>query len=191
MPRILLAGAAMLFAGLIACTPIGGTTPLIDAARAGDTAAMEMLLKAGANPDQPAGVNNWTPLLHAIHKGRRESVRVLIQYGAKVNLEAGGTTPLIMAAGYGYAGIVKLLLASGADPMERDRDGYTALSAAVGGVPDHDRFTVGHCQTDTVKELLDRAPQLRLRNTLGDETAVRVAKFAGCREVVRMVRFEE
>jgi hypothetical protein len=174
---------------LSGCTPKwGDTTPVIDAARAGDVATLEKLFAGGADPNQVAGVNDWPPLMHAIHKGQKKSVRVLLKHGANVNFQtAHWSTPLIMAAGYGYSDIVAMLLDAGARPDIRDHDGYTALNAAVGGTADIDRFTVGHCQTETVRVLLDKAPRLRLEDRFTDSAAVRIAKLAGCTEVLKMV----
>jgi ankyrin repeat protein len=170
---------------------IGETTPLIEAARAGDIPHLEKLLAGGADPNQRAGVNDWTPLMHAIHKGQKDSVRVLLRHDADVNAKTGnGGTALIEAAGYGYSEIVAMLLEARAKPDVRDKDGYTALNAATGGVPDIDRLTVGHCQTETVRVLLQHAPQLRLQHTLADDMALRVAKFAGCSEIVKLVKYQ-
>jgi len=172
-------------------TRISETTPLIETARAGDIPQLEKLLAAGADPNQRAGVNGWTPLMHAIHKGQKDSVRVLLQHRADVNAKTeNGGTALIEAAGYGYVDIVAMLLDAGAKPDVRDQDGYTALNAAVGGVPDIDRLTLGHCQTETVRILLQHAPQLKLQHTFADDTALRVAKFAGCSDVVRLVKYQ-
>jgi Ankyrin repeats (3 copies) len=194
MKPTLLAAAVLACLAAAGCglSRMGESTPVIDAARAGDVQQLEKLLSAGANPNRRAGVNDWTPLMHAIHKGQLESVRVLLKHGADVNAAMdNGSTALIEAAGYGYADSVRLLLDAGAKPDVRDRDGYTALNAAIGGVPDHDRFTIGHCQTDTVRVLLERAPQLRLRDTFADNTAMRVAKFVGCSDVVQLVKYQQ
>ena len=43
-------------------------TPLIAAAREGHTADIQRMIREGADPNESAGVNNWTPLMHAIHK---------------------------------------------------------------------------------------------------------------------------
>ena len=189
MPRCLLPCLGLLALAVAGCGKWGETTPVIDAARAGNVAELERLLAAGADPNQPAGVNNWPPLMHAIHKGQTESVRVLLKHGAKVDYQtAHWSTPLIMAAGYGYADIVSILLDAGADPAWRDHDGNTALTAAVGGVSDIDRFTVGKCQTETVRVLFEHAPQLRLKDSFPDEAAMRVAKVAGCSEVMKLVQ---
>jgi hypothetical protein len=170
---------------------IGETTPVIDAARAGDIPRLEMLLAKGADPNQRAGVNDWTPLMHAIHKGQKGSVRVLLQHGADVNANTkNGGTGLIQAAGYGYAEIVAMLLEAGAKPDIRDGNGHTALNAATGGVSDIDRLTVGHCQTETVRVLLQHAPQLKLQHTFADDMALRTAKSAGCSEIVNLVKYQ-
>jgi ankyrin repeat protein len=89
---------------VISCAPPSARNmpPIIGAARSGDTGRIEQLLADGADPNVRAGVNDWTPLLHAIHKNQEESVRMLLAHRADVNARGGGgITPLIMAAGYG------------------------------------------------------------------------------------------
>src|SRR6185295_11583135 len=140
--------------------------PLARAARSGDTQTITTLLAHGADPNGQSGVNGWTPLMHAIHKHRKASVETLIARGADVNARAGkkGITALMMAAGYGYADFVQILLDKGADVRAETSDGNSALAAAVSGVPDIDKFTLGKCQTETVAVLLNKAPDLTLKN---------------------------
>src|SRR3954467_1198709 len=127
MKNLLVLLAAVVFPN--GCTGPHTTTPVIDAVRAGNTAELERLLSAGADANQRAGVNDWTPLMHAIHKGQTKSVRVLLRHGADVHaLTAHRSNALIMAAGYGYEAIVRLLLDAGADPAHRDDNGQSALS---------------------------------------------------------------
>jgi ankyrin repeat protein len=136
---------------------------LIWAARQGYADAIDILLAAGADPDDRDNDNRWTPLLHAIHTHQPRSVARLLAGGA--HPDAGtpdGFTPLMMAAGYGYTDIVSTLLDGGANPRLVSRGGISALSAAVGGTSDIDRWTMGTCQTSTVRLLLDRVPDLRL-----------------------------
>jgi hypothetical protein len=122
--------------------------------------------------------------MHAIHKNQPASVAALLNAGADVNLESGRTTALIMAAGYGYAGLVKTLLDHGADPRVVAAAGRTALEAAVGGSLDIDRYTSGYCQTATVRALLDHDPELRPGQ---GSTLARTASRSGCGEIVAML----
>jgi hypothetical protein len=157
---------------------------LIGAARSGNVESIKRLVAAGADVNQRGGSNNWTAVMHAVHKNQRGSVEALLDEGADANARtADGSTALMMAAGYGYTDIVEILLAHGADAAVEADGGWNALAAAVGGVPDIDRFTVGRCQTETVKALLTRAPNLKLK----DATSLRAARLGGCAEVVRMV----
>ncbi len=139
-----------------------GYTPLISAARAGNVAMIRLLVSRGADPSlRDAAVNSWTPLLHAVHKGQPGSIAALLDAGADANgTDSYGTTPLMMAAGYGDTGIIRILLARGANPRLPMRDGVTAIDLARSGVPDIDRFTVFDCQNDTVKALLAADPKL-------------------------------
>lgn len=139
-----------------------GYTPLIAAARSGNIGVIRLLTRRGADPNlRDAAVNSWTPLLHAIHKAQPGATAALLEAGANPNgTDTSGTTPLMMAAGYGYTDIVKILLAHGANPRLATSDGITALDLARSGVPDIDRFTVFDCQDDTVKTLLNADPRL-------------------------------
>jgi len=108
---------------LTGCNP-EPDNPLIGAARSGDAQAVKTLLAHGADPNQRWGVNYWTPLMHAIHKDQRASVEALVAGGADLNARCGdGMTALMMAAGYGYADIVQVLLDHGADPNLEDSNG--------------------------------------------------------------------
>lgn len=144
---------------VIALVLFAASTSFIGAVRSGNVAEVRQMLANGADPNAPEGVNDWTPLLHAIHKNQLGSVAALLDGHADPNRAVNGLTPLMMAAGYGYTPIVRLLLARGADPRIRDLDGETALDYAVVGMTDLDRFTFFSCQDDTVRALLAaRAP---------------------------------
>jgi ankyrin repeat protein len=176
LPVVLLVA---LLVGLTGCGWFSGPlSPLIGAARSGDTGEIKQLAASGADLNAPGGVNNWTPLMHAIHKNRARAVEALLEAGADANVVSGRTTALIMAAGYGQADIVQILLNHGAKPSP------DALSAAVGGSTDLDDYTVGKCQTDTVKVLLAKDATLALA---GDSEAVATARRGGCTEVLALV----
>ena len=167
--------------------------PLIGAARSGDTKAIATLLAGGADPNQRWGVNSWTPLMHAIHKNQKGSVEALLAGGADVNARGGsqGVTALIMAAGYGYADIVEILLDKGGDPRAETTDGDSALAAAASGVPDIDKFTIGHCQTASVAALLKNAPDLKLKDNFYGRAARLAARAAGCTDVLTLIEQAE
>jgi ankyrin repeat protein len=130
---------------------------LIGAVRAGDVARSETLLATGADVNQPAGVNDWPPLMHAVHKKQLRTAEVLLKHGADVNRGGrGGMTPLMMAAGYGDTAMVELLLRHHADPQRVSQDGSTALDYALTGTSDIDDFTLFRCH-DSVVALLARS----------------------------------
>ncbi|MGA2594195.1 MAG: ankyrin repeat domain-containing protein [Bryobacteraceae bacterium] len=153
-----------------------GLTALIVAARAGAAPAVETLIRHHANPNLRGGVNDWTPLMHAVHKNQLGAVRALLDGGAQVDSRGrSGETALMMAAGYGYTPVVELLLERGANPQAETPDGYNVLAAALGGVPDIDHFTMGSCQVATVHALKRKDPALHLPDNLW----ARVAQFSG------------
>src|SRR5438067_8560082 len=119
---------------LAACNagPFTPDTTLALAARAGDAPQIRQLVKEGADPNAPSGGNDWTPLLHAIHKHQNASLAALIESGADPNrASASGVTPLMMAAGYGYDDTVQLLLARGARAALKNAAGESALDWAL------------------------------------------------------------
>lgn len=166
-------------AGLTGCgeRPL---SPLIRAARSGDLGEIRRLIDAGADPDQPSGINAWTPLLHAIHTNQYGSVAALLDEGADVNRAAPhGITPPMMAAGYGQTRIVELLLDRGADPYATTVHGITALDLAMLGTTDIDAFTALRCQTETVNAIRRRAPRLEPRGGAVDRLVLRLKSCPG------------
>lgn len=100
----------------------------------------------------------------------------MIEAGADPNARTRrGLTALTMAAGYGDTDTVRLLLALGANPRDPE-----ALAAAVTGVPDIGKFTLGDCQNQTVRALLDAAPDLELPATSHGRWARRLASWRRC-----------
>lgn len=165
-----------------------GWTPLIRAARHDRRDLLTALLEAGADPNQPDERNRWSPLMHAIHRNMGEALGVLLEFGADPNRRApNGGLPLVMAAGYGYPAHVARLLDHGADPYLETGDGATALTAAVQGSFDIDRLTLGRCQTDTVRTLLARAPDLQLGDGFQNNFAVSLARWSGCDDVLTLI----
>src|SRR5258705_6733127 len=94
---LLLAFAPLL---LIQCGASGPrSSPLVDAVRSGDVAAVRALCAGGADPNEPVGGNNWPPLMHALPKNQLCTAAAPIDFRPQIHPgEASGTTPLLMAS---------------------------------------------------------------------------------------------
>lgn len=108
----------LLFAGanVRAATRLGSYTPLFMAAKSGSFAVIDLLLKAGANPNAK-GSDGLTPLIMASMSGSRDAVRALIEHGADINAKESehGQTPLIFAAAFNRPDAIDELVKHGAD----------------------------------------------------------------------------
>ena len=173
-----------------------GFTALMWAARNGHTEITRALVDARADVNmRDCASAGWTPLMHAIHKNQNDLARLLIERGADVNASAGdcherkaegGKTALAYAAGNDNAEIVKVLLAKGANPYGM-HGAKSALTYAVAGTLDVDQLADGKCPTETVKALLERAPDLNLQGDIWDRKAIFIAKQKGCTELVALI----
>ena len=108
----------LLYAGanLKATTRLGAYTPLSMAAKAGNSAIVGEMLKAGADP-KAAGANGLTPLMMAATSGDPDAVRMLLERGADPNAKESdrGQTALAFAASFNRADAIRVLLKHGAD----------------------------------------------------------------------------
>jgi uncharacterized protein len=109
-------------------------TPLIDAVKRQDAAAVNALLDRGADVDA-AEADGATPLHWAAQLDDLAAVELLLEAGASATAaNRFDVTPLELAANNGNAEIVARLLAAGADANARSREGQTPLmSAALNG----------------------------------------------------------
>ena len=118
---------------------LGGTLAAFDAvefpdrgiwsaARDGDNAQIERLLKNGVEVDSRLGKKELTPLHVAALYGHAETVELLLDKEADVmNVDAHGNTALHMAAFFGHEPVAKLLLVRGAKVNETNAMGHTPL----------------------------------------------------------------
>ena len=112
-----------------------GATVLMLAAGAGNIAIVETLIKAGAEVDA-TDARGWTALMKALfnyeqNRGFPDVVGVLIEAGADIEHQVSyGTRPLMIAAGYGEARVVEVLLAAGVDVGAMNEGGRTAKTIA-------------------------------------------------------------
>lgn len=79
------------------------------------------------------GNGKWSPLHSATSNNRINTVRLLIEKGARVNqqCDCNGDTPLHSAAKNGYFDIAKLLIDAGADRSVLNEKGKTAYDLAI------------------------------------------------------------
>jgi hypothetical protein len=121
-------------AALVAGTP-AFCGPILDAARAGDLAKVQSLVKA--HPDLVSSKDDQygqTPLHVAAFNDHKDVAEFLLANKADVNAKAkNGSTPLHLAAAKGNKDIVELLLANKADINALDNDGWSPLHSAVVG----------------------------------------------------------
>jgi hypothetical protein len=110
-----------------------GWAPLHLAAAFGGPEATALLLAHGAHVHRFSRNPMHNQPLHACVALSRncETVRILLDQGADVNMEqAGGYTPLHQAAAAGLEDVVRILLEAGADPACRCHQGKTPADYA-------------------------------------------------------------
>lgn len=118
-----------------------GRTAMHHAVKMRQAASVVRLLgKAGADVNaRAADLSGSTPLLSAVEhyiedKDRNETalvIRILSHLGADLDLaDAGGRTPLALAAANNQPELIKLLIELGADPEREMADGQTPLDFA-------------------------------------------------------------
>ena len=84
-------------------------TALTYASKNGQVDVVKLLLDRGAGVDAQGHSGNGTPLYFAARAGEVEVVKLLLSRGANPNVEVRGTTPLQLAAKYGFTNVVELL----------------------------------------------------------------------------------
>lgn len=100
---------------------------LMLAALRGYTDVCRKLIARDADVNKPG----WTALHYAATGGYTDIMQMLLEHHAYIDAASpNGSTPLMMAAMYGTAAAVKLLLDAGADPDLKNDLGLTALDFA-------------------------------------------------------------
>lgn len=120
----------LLFILMICLEPsISLATPLHDAAKAGDVAAITAALDSGADIEVNEG--GGTPLYFAVKRGHLEAAKLLIERGADVSVGSNYTGDLLMIASIKVrVDLMTLLLAHGANPNSTF-NGESVLHVAV------------------------------------------------------------
>ena len=133
-------------------------TPLGDAVSFGHSAAIRILIEAGA--DRELANAKWTPLNWAVaYNENPVTIKALLNAGANPKARDGyRNTPLHIAAKFNKnPDILKVLIDAGAAPMARDNDGNTPLHGAAWY----------NENPDVVKVLLDAGAAPMARNEYG------------------------
>lgn len=148
-------------------------SPLHEAARDGNNAAVEALLRSGApvNATYNYGV---TPLHKAVKRGHTAIVRTLLAAGANPNAEtAEGVTPLFVASKHGHLAVVQGLLNAGAK-----------VDGARGAIPLHAAIIYGH--KEIMQALLSAGASPKIKDQFGCEPLY-VAVYANKHELVKIL----
>jgi hypothetical protein len=103
---------------------------------------LKLLIAAGANVNPPATQSMvGSPLAFAARLGDVESIKMLLDAGAKVNaVSTENVTALMWAAQSGNPEAVRTLLAAGADASIRTKGGWSAMFYVDEGVRNQDLF---------------------------------------------------
>jgi ankyrin repeat protein len=138
-----------------------GQTALMLAARTGNVAVAELLVKHGADVNRREHFRDQSAVMWAAGENRPEMVAFLVSKGADLSVRAkstdwptqisneprvqyrptGGLTPLLYAARAGCLGCVKAMLDAGADVDRPNPDGMTPMMMALdNGSPTVARF---------------------------------------------------
>ena len=151
---------------LLASSATVDSSALPMAALNGSLDQVRLLLAAGADPNAGNG--------HALHEAARgcyrrdntETIRLLLEGGARPGTEKQEYTPLHRAAGLCSPEAVRLLLRRGANPNARDGSGVTPLiSAAASG------------QLENVRLLLDSGADVNARDTYAKSALDHAANY--------------
>ncbi|KAG7230781.1 hypothetical protein INR49_019595 [Caranx melampygus] len=110
-------------------TPVGYFPPsfLMQVVMLGSSAVVAALLEVGANPDRLDPVCSLTVTHDAAREGFVDTVRVLMEHGANINLlDKQGNLPLHLAAREGHLQVVQLLIGHTENPRAPNSQGFTA-----------------------------------------------------------------
>ena len=144
---------ALLALLLAAAAPAAAATPLIDAVKAGDAAAVRAALQKRADVNA-AEADGMTALHWAARNNDVAAARALVRAGATAKASTRfGVTPLTLAAQNGSASMLDLLLKAGADGNATMPQGETVLmTAARTGSADAIKVLAAHGADVNVRE---------------------------------------
>jgi ankyrin repeat protein len=161
------------------------TGDLVAAAKRGDLAAVNNLLRAGADVNErklasfgPGGIGEGTALMAASSSGHLDVIKALLAAKADVNVtlsdKKDGETALTLAARQSQVDVVRALLAAKAN-IDAGSSSNALYDAAVRG------------DIDIVRVLLTAKPDVNIARPISDRTPLSVAIGAGRFELARLL----
>jgi hypothetical protein len=175
---LVLAGAAWALHCRMAARA-GMTERAANAAATGDTGELRRLLDNGVSPGD--AIDGDTLLTLAALGGHVEAVQLLLDRGADCNaLASGGGSAIHSAliAPQPSPGVIRALLAAGADPNVQDDAGRTALHWAA--------WRGSNADADEVTALLEAGADRSLRDSMG-RTPSEAAREHGHDGIARLI----
>ena len=107
-----------------------GWTPLMLAAKNGQTEIAKILIAAGANVNWEK--DGWSVIIIGASNGDSEFVKTLIAAGANVDVKSSfGWTAIMSAAGNADPEVLQIIIAAGANLNTQAEDGINALINSV------------------------------------------------------------
>jgi ankyrin repeat protein len=131
----------------------------LDRIKQGDTGSVDLLLRAGMDPDtREKGEGGRTGLIFSVIFGRLDITKLLLARGADIHARDAvfHLTPFLWAAQEGETVTMKILVKAGSDVNDRGINEETALMLAAAN---------GH--VETVKTLLDLGAEVNAKNRFG------------------------
>src|SRR5262245_37235604 len=171
-------GSRRWLVGLLAAASMAAAEgpSLVDAARNGDAARVQALLRQRIDVNL-RGVDGSTALHWAANREDVEMVDVLLRAGADVKAtNRHGVSPLSLAALKGHAAIIERLLKAGADPNTALPEGETALMTAA---------RTG--RIDAVRVLIEHGANVQAKEQVREQTALMWAAAQGHTDVVQLL----
>lgn len=142
----------------------------------GQKGVAESFLKKGDINVDRIDNEGFAPLHYACRKGTREIVRMLIEYGADVNVTSNeGITPLQLAVTTGSKEIIKMLVDAGADVNATDNSGKSVLI-----------YGIKAGRTEAVRYLKELGADISCTDNEG-RTAIDYANVTGLTQMVENV----
>jgi len=160
VPRLAIVGAVVLLSAA-AAPRYASDASIADAEMRGDTSAVRVLLKQGADVNAAQG-DGMTALHWAAMHGDVDQTRMLVYAGARLEASTrnGNYTPLHLAAQTGKTSVIKALVQAGAD--------VNAVTTAGGATPLH--YAAANGNADAIVALLDKGAKVDARESAWSET---------------------